>query len=129
VRRQTCLYFFIFLRPFPDLDLESRSGISVYLSRGFLRKTSWKLESWILGEITGTLIYFEEDEYIKLPPHRSCVGLMLCLTGTADVKKSFKNKPFRKIYQSTLVKLQILLVKQSRSSYFSEKVKEYLGIV
>ncbi len=30
--------FFIFLRPFPDLDLESRSGISVYLSRGSLVK-------------------------------------------------------------------------------------------
>jgi hypothetical protein len=29
---------FIFLRPFPDLDLESRSGISVYLSRGLLVK-------------------------------------------------------------------------------------------
>jgi hypothetical protein len=35
--KHACI-FFIFLRPFPDLDLESPSMISVYLNRGSLVK-------------------------------------------------------------------------------------------
>jgi hypothetical protein len=74
-----------------------------------------------------TSLFFEEDECIKLPPPRKCACSMLCLICATDVKKAFKNKPFRKNYQNTLGKLQILFNRQSHSAYFSEKVKKHLG--
>lgn len=65
---------------------------------------------------------------MQLPAHRKCAAHLLNLVATTDVLAANEQDDYyASVHEATFGKLQMLFNKQSRSTLFSDKVKDHLG--